>query len=317
MTIRLTPEAMRQIFPRAPQDILDAFVAKQDAVLTPKGINHTRPRLKFFFANIEHECGGFTIPNLTENINYTAERMAAVWPNRFKSADAVRAKYGTAPGWQKRAFDDIYGSRMGNRPGTSDGSTYIGRAGPQITGSDGYDTVGKATGLPLKANPTMATQHTIQPEICAAFWAWKGLNKFADTNNFTGAVKAWNGGTNGLADRQSLMAGNNPIIDRLANVEAIDATVNNLPGNPPTPTPPKEVVKEATKNERKARTAAGAAGAGGAANEGGKATGTIAPDKTPLSSPVAYALIGVALVAVVILTVIIARKNAAVIKNWF
>jgi predicted chitinase len=90
-------------------------------------ITHTRTRLTYFFANLEHESGGFTIPNLTENTRYTAERMVQVWPNRFPSAAAVRAKYGTADGWQLKAFDDIYGNRMGNRPGSHDGSTYIGR----------------------------------------------------------------------------------------------------------------------------------------------------------------------------------------------
>jgi hypothetical protein len=95
MTIQLTPQAMRQIFPRAPQAVFDAFVAKQ-SVLDAAGITHTRPA--YFFANIEHESGGFTIPNLTENIRYTAERMAQVWPNSFASAAAVRAKYGAADG---------------------------------------------------------------------------------------------------------------------------------------------------------------------------------------------------------------------------
>jgi hypothetical protein len=117
---------MRQIFPRAPQAVLDAFVAKQ-SVLDAAGITHTRTRLTYFFANIEHESDGFTIPNLTENTRYTAERMVQVWPNRFPSAAAVRAKYGAADGWQLKAFDDIYGNRMGNRPGSHDGSTYIGR----------------------------------------------------------------------------------------------------------------------------------------------------------------------------------------------
>jgi len=73
--IQLTPQAMRQIFPRAPQAVLDAFVAKQ-SVLDAAGITHTRTRLAYFFANIEHESGGFTIPSLTENTRYTAERMA-------------------------------------------------------------------------------------------------------------------------------------------------------------------------------------------------------------------------------------------------
>jgi putative chitinase len=105
--------------------------------------------LAYFFANIHHETAGFTIRDLTENINYTAARMAQVWPNRFKSAAVVRAKYGADEQWQRKAFDDIYGNRMGNRPDTSDGSRYIGRGGPQVTGRDGYAEIGKRIGFDL------------------------------------------------------------------------------------------------------------------------------------------------------------------------
>lgn len=235
--LKLTPDAMRQIFPNAPQDVLDAFVSKQD-VLTKAGINATRNRLAFFFANIEHETGGFTIRNLTENINYTAERMAAVWPNRFASAAAVRAKYGTSPGWQTKAFDDIYGNRMGNRPGTSDGSRYIGRGGPQVTGRDGYAEVGRRAGLDLVTSPELASRLDMQPEICAAFWTWKNLNAKADADDFLGCVKLWNGGTNGLADRQHLMAGNDPIIRKLASVDDIKPILLDMPTTPkPQPSP--------------------------------------------------------------------------------
>ncbi|MGY3605656.1 MULTISPECIES: glycoside hydrolase family 19 protein [unclassified Bradyrhizobium] len=229
--IKLTKESLRQIFPRAPQAVIDAFVTKQD-LLTKAGINATRARLAYFFANIEHECGGFTIPNLTENINYSAARMAEVWPNRFSGPASVQAKYGTAPGWQKKAFDDIYGNRMGNRPGTSDGSTYIGRGGPQWTGRDGYANLERLTGLPAVADPTVATKLELQPEVCTAFWTWKNLNRFADAGDFVGCVKAWNGGTNGLADRQHLMAGNDPIIARLETVNAIAPTIPD-PTKPP------------------------------------------------------------------------------------
>ena len=225
MPIKLTAEAVRAIFPRAPQVVVDAFVAKQD-VLTKAGINATKTRLAYFLANIEHECGGFTIANLTESLAYTAIRMAEVWPNRFESAAVVQAKYGTGASWQIRAFNDIYGGRMGNRPGTSDGSTYIGRGGPQWTGRDGYAALERITGLPAVADPAVAARLDMQPEICAAFWTWKGLNRFADAGDFLGCVKAWNGGTNGLADRKSLMAGNDPVLKRLG---AVDAVVVILP----------------------------------------------------------------------------------------
>ena len=132
--------------------------------------------------------------------------MAQVWPNRFVSAAAVQAKYGTAAGWQTKAFDDIYGNRMGNRPGTSDGSRFIGRGGPQITGRDGYAEIGKRIGVDLVSAPDLACNHALQPDIAAAFWSWKDMNKYADASNFIGCVKAWNGGTNGLPERQSQLA---------------------------------------------------------------------------------------------------------------
>lgn len=203
--VRLTPALLRSIFPQAPATIIDAFAEKQ-GVLSAVGVNQTRQRLAYFFANIHHETAGFTIRGLIENINYTAARMAQVWPNRFKSSLAVQAKYGTAAGWQRKAFDDIYGNRMGNRPGTNDGSTYIGRGGPQITGRDGYDQISRRIGYDLVSAPDLACNHSIQPDICAAFWDWKSMNRFADAGDFTGCVKAWNGGTNGLADRRSQLA---------------------------------------------------------------------------------------------------------------
>ncbi|MGJ5136302.1 MULTISPECIES: hypothetical protein [unclassified Bradyrhizobium] len=60
--------------------------------------------------------------------------MPEVGPNRFAWVAAVRARFGTVPGWQLKAFDEIYEDHMGNRPGTHDGLTYIGRGGPQWNG---------------------------------------------------------------------------------------------------------------------------------------------------------------------------------------
>lgn len=316
--IELTLPAMRQMFPRAPAGVLQAFVDKQD-VLTKAGINHTRQRLAYFFANIEHECGGFTIPNLTENVNYSAERMAQVWPNRFPSAASVRGKYGTGTGWQRKAFDDIYGNRMGNRPGTSDGSTFIGRGGPQWTGRDGYAQCGVRAGIPAVQNPQAVSAPELQPEVCAAFWDWKKLNSKADTGDFKGCVKLWNGGTNGMADRLAQLEGNNPILKRMQNVETIKPVAKVLPGKPPTPAPPQDVIDEATKKERATQKGGVVAGGAGGAGEATKA-GTQVPDKPApalLSPFVTYTLIGAGVAIVIVATILIARKKAAVIANWF
>lgn len=223
----LTDSDWRAIFPKAPDDIIAAFTAGS-ATLYNAGITKSRTRLAYALANVEHECAGFTVPKLTENINYTAKRMAEVWSNRFPSTEFVKQRFGTSPGWQKKAFDDIYGGRMGNRPGTSDGSTYIGRGGPQITGRDGYRQVGKRCGFDFENNPELVTNPAKQPAVLAAFWSWKNLNVWADAGDFIGCVKRWNGGTNGLADRKERMVGNDPILRRLTKVAGVLPKLDNI-----------------------------------------------------------------------------------------
>lgn len=197
MTIQITYDLFDEIFSNAPDAIADAFINKQE-ILVDKGILQTAERFAMCCANLMVETSGFTRKNLTENIMYTSKRMAQVWPNRFRNAAAVEAKYGTAPGWQLKAFDDIYGNRMGNRPGTHDGSAFIGRGGPQITGRDGYAEIGKRINVDLVNHPELASSAILQPSITAAFWDWKNANHYADNRDLTGLRKAWNGGTNGL-----------------------------------------------------------------------------------------------------------------------
>lgn len=83
-----------------------------------------------------------------------------------------------------------------------------------------------------------------------------------------------------------------------------------------TPEPPKEIVKDATKKERKARTGGVAGAAAGAGNEAGKAT-TQQPDKLPLAhSYVAYTAIGIGVIVAVVATVLIFRKVKAIKDIW-
>lgn len=317
--IELTAPALRQIWPKAPQPVIDAFVAKQD-VLTKVGINHTRTRLSVAFAQVEHETNGFTIKDLTENINYSAEGAARVWPSRFPGgADQVRTKYGAAKGWQVKLIDDVYGSRMGNRPGTHDGSSYIGRGGPQVTGRDGYREVGKRAGLTLEETPALTCRFDLQPEILAAFWTWKNLNPVVDVGGLKAATKPWNGGYIGMADREARMMGNDPIIARLENVERIAPIAKELPGSPPTSKPPQDAVDAATITERKVRKGGtGSLGAGGV-NEGAKTKAiTEKPQDLPLlSTPAALGLVAVGIVLIIAATFAIARKKVAITANWF
>lgn len=202
MAVILTRDLMGKLYPQGNSAVMQAFVDKQNLMPT---ILSSPKRAAMCFANMYVETAGFNLAivrNLTENTNYSARGMAKTWPKRFANENAVISKYGTDAGWRIHAFDDIYGNRMGNRPGTHDGSNYIGRGGPQITGRDGYAAVGKRIGVDLVVNPTFACKPELQPAIAEAFWNWKneqaGLTHVADAGNVVRAREIWNGGHNGL-----------------------------------------------------------------------------------------------------------------------
>lgn len=106
----------------------------------------------------------------------------------------------------------------------------------------------------------------------------------------------------------------------LAMLKLDQSIVFAAPGSPPraTPEPPKEIVDEATKAARNTRKGAIAGGAATGGNEAAKTTsGTQVPASSPLlPSPVAYSLLGVAVVVVIVATVIAARRKAAVLNIW-
>lgn len=202
MPVILTLELMKKLYPKISDRQAKAFVDKQSVMAE---ILAYPERAALAFANMQVETAGFdpnnpAIRNLTENTNYTPERMAVVWSNRFLgNPQNVIARYGADANWRRRAFNDIYGKRMGNRPGTDDGFNFIGRGGPQITGRDGYQEMTKRIGKDFLNNPQLATQPELQPDIVAAFWAWKRLSSFTKGGvDIAGARTAWNGGHNGL-----------------------------------------------------------------------------------------------------------------------
>ncbi len=219
------------IFPRASREVIQAFVDGAP-LLAAAGLTRTRTRLAFALANVKHECGGFTLKNLTENIYYSAEGVAKTWPGRFTDAAAVRKAYGTGYGWQKKAIDDIYGDCMGNGHGTGDGSRFIGRGGPQIIGREEYWQVGERCGLDLINRPELAAEARHQPAILAAFWSWKALNVQADAGNFHGCVEKWRGHRVSIADHEARMTGHDPMLSRLTNVAALMPVLENIGSAP-------------------------------------------------------------------------------------
>lgn len=148
-----------------------------------------------FLGQILHESA--MLERLTENLNYSAERLMAVWPSRFPTHAGAQL-YARNP--QKLA-EKVYGGRLGNdEPG--DGARYIGRGLLQVTGKDNYRAVGKVLGLDLVRFPDLLSSPTIALQASIAWW--EGNVPDAAMGDIVKVSKRVNGGTVGLADRQKL-----------------------------------------------------------------------------------------------------------------
>ncbi len=148
-----------------------------------------------FLSQILHESGGLRY--LAENLNYSAERLCAVWPKRFPNADRARP-YAHDP---EKLANYVYAGRMGNtEPG--DGWKYRGRGLIQITGRNNYALVQELTGMPVIDDPDLLTEPG--PALFSALAWWGESVPDAERMSVEQVTRAVNGGLNGLADRQRL-----------------------------------------------------------------------------------------------------------------
>lgn len=155
----ITAEIIRRVAPRARQDYTDALIHGQET-LEQWGFNNPL-RLAALLANACAETGGLQI--VSENMNYTASRIWAVWPSR---PEAV--KFAKNP---RALANSVYGARMGNDDdGTNDddGFNYRGRGLGQTTGKYNYREIGKKIGYDLVSNPELLDDANISLKaLCA------------------------------------------------------------------------------------------------------------------------------------------------------
>jgi putative chitinase len=158
-----------KLFPDAKQGYLDAL-ERNERLLTEHGILADPLCLCHFLAQAAHECGGFEI--LSENGNYSAQRLREVWPNRFTEAQA-RAYAHKPQAILSRAYAR---KELGNGSEASgDGWKYRGRGMFQTTGKYNYGKVAKLTGVDVVADPDkLCTDFTLS--LKAALMEWSNLD---------------------------------------------------------------------------------------------------------------------------------------------
>lgn len=88
--------------------------------------------LAAILAEAAHETGEKMQP-ISENLNYSAQRLTQVWPKRFPTLSAAKP-YANNP---QRLANKVYGGRLGNVD-PNDGWLFRGRGLAQITGRTNY-----------------------------------------------------------------------------------------------------------------------------------------------------------------------------------
>ena len=148
-----------------------------------------------FLGQVLHESAG--LERLSENLNYSAERLCVVWPGRFPTLADARP-YAHNP---EALANRVYGGRMGNtRPG--DGWRFRARGPIGLTGFDNYTFVGDLIGQDLTVMPELMEQPRYALEATIAWWEDRIPDSMlGDPERVTRRV---NGGLIGLADRQAL-----------------------------------------------------------------------------------------------------------------
>jgi putative chitinase len=162
---------------------------------------NTPLRVAAWLATIGHESMDLTA--LEENLNYSADGLARVWPGRFRGDDGKpNAKALALARHPVEIANEVYNGRMGNRPGTSDGFDFRGRGPIMITGRDYYFRAGEGTGYALQASPDLVLEPMVGALV--AGWVWgadKRCNPLADSQDFENCTRRINGGTVGMEDR--------------------------------------------------------------------------------------------------------------------
>lgn len=116
-----------------------------------------------FLPEILHECA--LLERLYENLNYSAQRICAVWPHRFPTeADAAPFAHNS-----QALANSVYGSRMGNTE-PNDGWDFAGKCPIMITGKNAYLRVGNRIGQDLTVSPQLILQPHYGLDASIGWW---------------------------------------------------------------------------------------------------------------------------------------------------
>ncbi len=138
---------------------------------------NTDLRKAAFLAQVGHESGSLSV--LTENLNYSPQRLLQIFPNYFNAKTAM--DYGYKPAM---IASKVYANRMGNGDEESqEGWTYRGRGPIQTTGKNKYKLLSKELVYDFISKPDDMSLPGAGSMSSGWFWFTNHLNEIADTGD--------------------------------------------------------------------------------------------------------------------------------------
>ncbi len=172
---------------------LDAFQAAIDA----SGIGDSPSNTAAFLANVGVESQGLLV--MVENLDYSAQRLAQVWPQRYAVNPFADNKVpnDTAKriaGNPQAIANNVYANRLGNSDENSgDGWKFRGQGPIQLSGRSNILAFFARADLPLNTDPSELQTVKLGPASAADFWINSGAGDFGKQGYFDQTVKAVNG----------------------------------------------------------------------------------------------------------------------------
>lgn len=191
--------ALAKSAPKADPRFVASFAGVAEAKFAAAGFDSPRA-LAGILAQMQHETSGFR--EFQENMNYSARRLMAVWPSRFRSLAAAQPYAGNPP----KLANLVYANRMGNGPPAS-GDGWANRGGGLLhhTGAAEYARVKRRTG---HDQDTIRNPARADAMLDAAITYCEDRRVIGDLQlgRIESATVKINGGRIGLSDRQVLYA---------------------------------------------------------------------------------------------------------------
>lgn len=261
------------VAPKANKEFLAASVACDAvAIMRAEGFTDVNSQAHLI-GHMSVECVHFT--RFDENLNYRAETLTKTWPSRYPPHRAPEFAHNP-----RKLAIDCYGSRGGNRPGTTDGWDFRGSGGLQHTFRPEFERVQRRTGLPVVAMPDQLRDkrnaEAIWKAAASYFKDKPGALEAAKTGNVELSTRKVNGGTNGLKDRRICIdraldaLGGRPLVPTESRVEAPSRTAERAG----LPSPTERTTVEVQDDEKKKRDTAVTGTAVGSPSSGGVASQT-------------------------------------------